>query len=616
MAHRRESQAADWCLGIEGGATHTVALVADDRDRLVARAETGPANIKLLSDAKLVGLLRALAAKLPRPVALAIGLAGARTEEDRERIRRAAARVWSDTPCYATNDLETALAAAPARARGARSPHVAAARVLVLSGTGSCCHGRRADGNTARVGGWGHLLGDRGSGYAIGLHALQAAIHHYDHRGRWTGLGQRLLCTLLLHDPEALVGWVQGAEKSDVAALAPEVFAAAAAGDVLARKVIRHAAEVLACDAVACARRLAQRGTSVQFVLAGSVLLKRPRFARSVAAMIRRVWPRAQVEPLRRESAWGAVELARTLARSPEFRVPSSGFQAAATAESPVLPSLASLSRSPTEQRNPRSMNLDRLPLRRAVDLLLSESARITPALRPEAGRIGTAIRWIVRAFKVGGKLFYVGAGTSGRLGVLDASECPPTFRTPPDQVQGIMAGGPTALWQSVEGAEDDAEAGARAIEFRGVGSDDVVVGIAASGRTPFVWGALAAARRRGARTILLCFNPRLEVPTRSRPHLILAPDVGPEVLTGSTRLNAGTATKVVLNLFTTLAMVRRGKVVSNLMVDVNPSNLKLRDRAVRIVRELTGVGEPAARRALEKSNWVVKKALARASES
>jgi len=586
---------------------------------LVARAETGPANIKLLSDAELLALLRSLGAKLPRPDAVAIGLAGARIEEDRERIRRAAAKVWPGTACYATNDLETALAAAPAgvrRSQGSALLKTASAQVLVLSGTGSCCHGQRADDTTARVGGWGHLLGDRGSGYEIGLRALQAAIHHYDRTGAWTTLGQRILRTLLLNEPESLIGWVHRADKSAIAALARDVFASAAAGDAVAKEVIREAAGVLGRDAIACAGRLVGRGAAVQFVLAGSVLLKQPGFARTVSGVIRGGWPKATAAPLKRESAWGAVELARARVGKSEIRNPKSEIARRPRMERLGLPSLASLVRSPTEERNPRSMRLDRLPLGEAIDLMLSESARIVPALRAERAKIEMAIRWIVHAFKSGGRLFYVGAGTSGRLGVLDASECPPTFRTPPDQVQGIMAGGQTALWQSIEGAEDDAEAGPRAIEFRGVGQRDVVVGIAASGRTPFVWGALEAARRRGSRTVLLCFNPHLEVPARDRPHLILAPDVGPEVLTGSTRLNAGTATKIVLNLFTTLAMVRLGKVVSNLMVDVNPSNLKLRDRAVRIVRELTGTGEVEAQEALEKSGWVVKRALARAGRS
>jgi len=257
-------------------------------------------------------------------------------------------------------------------------------------------------------------------------------------------------------------------------------------------------------------------------------------------------------------------------------------------------------------------MTLDKLPLGKAIELMLSEEAAVPGKLLPERRRIEQAIRMIVRALRHGGRLFYVGAGTSGRLGALDASECPPTFRTSPGMVEGIIAGGRRALWQSVEGAEDDAAAGRRAIEERGVNRRDAVVGIAASGTTPFVWGALGEAKRRGAKTVLVCFNPFLEIPRALRPAVVIAPNLGPEVLTGSTRLKAGTATKLLLNLFSTLAMVRLGKVRSNLMIDLKPSNAKLRGRAVRIVQELTGAGYEAATTALQRSGWVIKTAVAR----
>ena len=257
-------------------------------------------------------------------------------------------------------------------------------------------------------------------------------------------------------------------------------------------------------------------------------------------------------------------------------------------------------------------MRLDKMGVREAIALMLSEDARIPRKLLAESPRIERVIRAVARAFRRGGRLFYVGAGTSGRLGVLDASECPPTFGTSPDLVQGINAGGQTALWSSVEGGEDDGAAGGRAMESRGVGERDVVVGIAASGTTPFVWGALAEAGRRRATTVLVCFNPFLEIPRPLRPSVVIAPDLGPEVLTGSTRLKAGTATKLLLNIFTTLAMVRFGKVRSNLMIDLNPANTKLRDRAARIVCDLTGVGYAEAEQTLQGSGWVIKRAIAR----
>jgi N-acetylmuramic acid 6-phosphate etherase len=243
---------------------------------------------------------------------------------------------------------------------------------------------------------------------------------------------------------------------------------------------------------------------------------------------------------------------------------------------------------------------------------MLDEEGRANRAVLAEAPRIEEAVRLIERSFRRRGRLFYVGAGTSGRLGVLDASECPPTFGTESDLVQAIIAGGQRALWQSVEGAEDNADAGASAVQFRGVGQRDVVVGIAASGRTPFVLGALRQARALGAATVLIAFNQEIRLDREDRPTLLILPKTGPEVLTGSTRLKAGTATKLILNLLTTLAMVRLGKVVSNLMVDVRPANVKLRDRAVRILQALTGLDGTEARQRLERNRWNLRKCLTR----
>jgi N-acetylmuramic acid 6-phosphate etherase len=247
-----------------------------------------------------------------------------------------------------------------------------------------------------------------------------------------------------------------------------------------------------------------------------------------------------------------------------------------------------------------------------AIALMVQENAEAVQAVMQQQESICWLVEQTIAAFKSGGRLFYVGAGTSGRLGVLDASECPPTFRVPPEQVQGIMAGGQRAIWSAVEGAEDNYEAGAMAAVDRGIRQGDVLLGIAASGRTPYVWGALHEAKRHGATTALLAFHPTLEVKPEHLPDRLILVNTGPEVLTGSTRLKAGSATKVILNTLTTLAMVHTGKVISNLMVDLNPSNVKLRDRAVRLVRELTSCDLEAARSALESSDWVVQKAVAR----
>jgi len=580
-------------LGIECGATRTVAL--HECGGKIVRAEFGPANLRLLDDAQLAKRLRQIAKQFPKPSAVAIGMAGARTPGDKLRLRAAAARAWPSAAIHATNDLETALAADTRR-----KP---ATRVLVLSGTGSCCFGQSPDGATAKIGGWGHILGDKSSGYEIGLRALKACVFYLDRDGTWSALGQRLLRRLQLNSPDQLIDWVAQAEKAKVADLAPEVLAAWAKRDKIAVDILDSAATTLAKDACACAKKLAGKTAPVRFLLSGSVLLKQPKFAAKVARAIRALRPGSQIAALKNESCTGALNLARRLAK------PSATVEA----DRPAIPvpGLAQLGQAPTEQRHPRSMQLDRMPLGQAVDLFLDEDSQLPAAIAREKNKIVRVIGWVRDAFQNGGRLFYCGAGTSGRLGVLDASECPPTFRADPEQVQGIIAGGQPALCRSIEGAEDDPDAGAEAVRFRGVGKKDVFIGIAASGRTPFVWGGIWEANRRGAKTALLCFNPTLKIPRANRPDVVIKPDLGPELLTGSTRLKSGTATKLILNMITTLAMAKSGKVIGNLMIDLDPSNTKLRDRAVRIVRQLTNASEAEAKRALEQTRWNVKKAAA-----
>jgi N-acetylmuramic acid 6-phosphate etherase len=456
------------------------------------------------------------------------------------------------------------------------------------------------------------VLGDKGSAFEIGLRALKAVVYYFDRDGEWSPLGRRLLIALELNEPDDLIGWVQRAAKDEIARLAVDVFKAWGRGDAIATDILKGAAASLASDAVACAARLGVgKRAPVQFVFAGSVLLRQPRFARRVTAELRARWPRALITPLQRESVEGALALASGLAAGTRAMPPAQDrSEDAGSVGTPVR--LSSLAQSPTELRHPRSRHLDRMSLRAAIALMLDEDGKLPRALLAERAKIERVVRLIVRSFQRGGRLFYVGAGTSGRLGVLDASECPPTFRTDPELVQGIIAGGQTALWSAVEGAEDDPAAGARALAFRGVTRRDTVVGIAASGRTPFVWGALGEARRRGAATVLLCFNPHLVIPRAQRPTVVMAPRIGPEILTGSTRLKSGTATKLILNIFTTLAMVRMGKVLGNLMIDVKASNVKLKDRATRIVCELTGVDYATARAALERVTWKIKEACAR----
>jgi len=267
------------------------------------------------------------------------------------------------------------------------------------------------------------------------------------------------------------------------------------------------------------------------------------------------------------------------------------------------------LDRMATEAHNPRSASLDRLDTLGIVRLINSEDAGVAAAVARAAVPIAKAIDRIHERMAQGGRLVYVGAGTSGRLGVLDAAECPPTFNAEPGQVVGLIAGGGEALLKAIEGAEDSPDSGKADLEAIGLDENDAVVGIAASGRTPYVLGALDYARKRGAAAIGLTCNDRAAIAEHCDPCITLL--VGPEVLSGSTRMKAGTATKMVLNMLSTGAMVRLGKTYGNLMVDVQATNEKLIERSIRIVRAVTGTTRAEAVQALDRCDGEVKTAIA-----
>lgn len=266
------------------------------------------------------------------------------------------------------------------------------------------------------------------------------------------------------------------------------------------------------------------------------------------------------------------------------------------------------LSKLITEQRNENSLNIDSKSVEEIIDIFNIEDQKAVSAVIKEKENIAKAIYLIIEAFRNGGRLFYVGAGTSGRLGVLDSAECPPTFGVPREMVQGIIAGGHEALVRSIEGAEDKFEDGVQAIVDKGVNDRDVVVGIASSGRTPFVIGALEKAHKLGAKTVLIQCNPIQKQPDFI--NVFILPIVGPEVITGSTRLKAGTATKLVLNMLSSISMIKIGKVYNNLMVDVQAWNEKLVDRAKRLIMELGNVDKDKAGELLNQAKGSAKIAI------
>jgi N-acetylmuramic acid 6-phosphate etherase len=272
------------------------------------------------------------------------------------------------------------------------------------------------------------------------------------------------------------------------------------------------------------------------------------------------------------------------------------------------LPSASPTGAWASEQRNLLTNELDLRSTFEIVGLMHLEDQQAIAAMEPTLPVIAQVVDEVAIRMRKGGRLIYIGAGTSGRLGVLDASECPPTFSTPPEQVIGVMAGGPKALTDALEGVEDEPEAGRVAMKALKLGAEDTVVGIAASGRTPYVKGALAEAQAHGALTVALVCN--LPTPFAAHADFVIAPLVGPEVLTGSTRLKAGTAQKLVLNMLSTATMVRLGKSYGNLMVDVQSSNLKLQARAVRIVAQACNLPEAEAQAILAQNGGEVKTAI------
>jgi N-acetylmuramic acid 6-phosphate etherase len=267
-----------------------------------------------------------------------------------------------------------------------------------------------------------------------------------------------------------------------------------------------------------------------------------------------------------------------------------------------------SLGHLTTEAVNPASARIDELDAAGIVAVMNAEDAEVAAAVARESAAIAHAIEIIAERFRAGGRLVYIGAGTSGRLGVLDASECPPTFGTPPEMVVGLIAGGPQALTRAVEGAEDSRELAASDLAAIGLSARDVLVGIATSGRTPYVLGGLAHARAVGAFAIGFACNDKSEL--ESLAELMIVPRVGPEIITGSTRLKAGTATKLVLNMLTTGAMIRIGKTYGNLMVDLRATNTKLVARTRRIVAMLTGASEEEAERLVAEADGELKTAV------
>ena len=564
-------------LGVEGGGTKTAWILVErsgDELNILDQGTLPSANFRLATPDR----LRAIFSELPKQINRAgIFLAGCGTAEDRHSLSNLCAEIWPGAKILTGSDRDSGLAAAVGHGDG----------IVVNAGSGSSVTGRRGD-RIENAGGWGHILGDTGGGYFISIRALRLILREYDlHRGE-VQLTAKILHARSLNNLDELVRWAQTADKMEIATLAPVVFEAAASGDVRVMEIIEEGALVLCEYTEAVASRLHLLAPKV--MLLGGLFHRDSIYTHAFRRRLKKNLPDARVATAERAPELGAAWLAAEMDELTKVRA------------KPAENKIDNLAAALTEQRNPRSENLEKMRARELVELFVEEERFVQDALRGAIVDLAKAIEIVTGALRKGGRLFYVGAGSSGRIGVLDASEIPPTFGASSDLVQGIIAGGITALHRSVEGAEDEESVGALAMDERGTKDVDVVIGITASGRTPFVLGALGRAKSLGAKTILLTCNPAIRGDELGNLSIHLA--VGPEILTGSTRLKAGTATKVALNIISTGAMVALGKVRGNLMIDLHTSSTKLRDRAVRLVADLANCDYNSARERLEAGGW------------
>ena len=568
-------------LGVEGGATKTDWVLisqSQNSSKVLKQGKLPSANLRLISDR----FLRMLLGELPKNAThVGVFLAGCITTQDRVRLLPIVRKIWPSATVAVGNDRESSLAAAFRDRDG----------IVVICGTGAGVTGRR-NGQIEKAGGRGHILGDKGGGYVLALDGIRLALETYDLTNRVTPLAERILNALALNRMEDLVGWIQAADKMSVARLAPLMFQCAKDGDLRVKALIQSGANTLARYTASVVGRLKWNAPTVR--LLGGLFHHQPEYVRLFQNALRKIVPKAKIQLCTDSGAIGAAWL---VSGKQEIRFPDPGSR-----------DVANLAGANTEQSNPRSSKLQEMSLEELVDLFIEEEKYVAVALKASRKRIATAVGLVVSQFKKGGRLFYVGAGSSGRLGVLDASEIPPTFGESAERVQAIMAGGPSAIHRSIEGAEDEEEEGALAILDRGVKQKDIVCGITASGRTPFVLGALQKAKAIGARTILITCNPARTVSGNWDIKIDLA--TGPELITGSTRLKAATATKVALNILSTCTMIRLKRIHGNLMTHLVPSNAKLRDRAARLVSMIAACPYDEAVRRLIQNGWNVHRAI------
>jgi N-acetylmuramic acid 6-phosphate etherase len=590
------SQSKQFVIGVDGGGSKTAVSILDLDGQVLGRGRAGSANYHNVgmaqAKANLWAAMEAAATEAGVAVleatAVTWSLAGVDRPEERKLFEQMAADMLPNIGVRVENDAVSALVGGLGHHNG----------IVLIAGTGMIAYGENSAGGRARAGGWGPFF-DRGSGYDLVQTTLRACTRRYDEQDQSaTPLIAALLAAIGLQKPTDLLGWVYADKRhvSDVAALAPIILEAAEKGNVVALDVVNRGANGLATAVTAVARQLGYTD-AFPLVMSGSLLTKSDFYRQVVTQAVETALPQAQIRLSQLDATVGAALMAL---ESNGVAIESFvGEEAACAAVKPIWTS---------ERRNFLTRDLDLYSTETLIGLMHIQDKQATSSLEPILPAIANAVDVITKRMQAGGRLIYVGAGTSGRLGILDASECPPTFNSDPSRVIGLIAGGMEAVSRSIEGAEDDKAAGAMALRHIDLQPQDSVVGIAASGRTPYVVGALREAQACGALTIAVTCN--LPAPIAEAAQHVLAPLVGPELLTGSTRMKAGTAQKLLLNMLSTAVMIRLGKTYGNLMVDVQQTNSKLQNRARRIVAQACGVDEDVAIAALEACGGDVKTAV------
>jgi len=559
----------NYIIAIEGGGTRTRAGAYTDDGACIAEAD-GPGSNPCAygverSAAVILQVIEEVRAQLDSPPrAVIAGVAGTGPGTMRDALAAAIAAAMQ-TPVSLTGDLQPILAA---NANGR-------AAVLVVAGTGSCVYTCRPDGAMQGFGGRGAVYSDEGSAYALAVGGLRAVSASIDGLAPPTQLLDALCNAAGLRAFNEMPAWAERQSKDTVASLAPAVAATADAGDAVARGVIEAEAAKLAALVGQAVAWCAPGSGPVPLFQHGGLFEHAPLYRQLFEDALARIAPRAEPTALTLAGPRAVAEILINPALAGKLATEMlclDDFSGPAP-----LP--------PTERPGDAAPPLDALDAPGIVAAMMNAEAEAVRAIEPVKEPLAALVTRAAEAIRDGGRIIYCGAGTSGRLGVLDASECAATFGVDPGRVVGIIAGGEAALRTSIEGAEDDMDAAVAYLHALAPPLDkvDLVVGIAASGTTPFVHAALAHAKSAGAATAMVSCNAR----AASSADFHLALDTGPEVLPGSTRLKAGTATKRVLNIITTGAMTLSGLVFEGRMVGVRPTNVKLRARAVRIVREL-----------------------------